>query len=195
MLGNAEKSTQKPAQSDSTLMLAYRTGDVGAFELLYKRYKDGLFAYFVRNTNNEVRARELFQDVWMSIIQGRDNYQESERFSAWLYRIAHNRLVDHYRYMHSRRQPVAAGYEAVSAIASPLRPQEVITYSQDRKRLNRALGKLPPLRRDELIMRLEWRLGLAEIAGIIGEPKEIVKSRLRYATNKLRMYLRDADEQ
>ena len=192
MLDKAENRAKEPARSDGTLMLAYRTGDVQAFELLYKRYKDGLFAYFLRNCTDHAQARELFQDVWMSVIQGRDKYQEAIPFSRWLYRIAHNRLVDHYRYVSSRTLDQQVQHELISAIASPLQPHEIAAASQDRHLIDRAIQKLPSPQRDALVMRMEWRLGLDEIADIVGESRETVKSRLRYASNKLRMYLRGA---
>ncbi len=174
-------------------MLAYCTGDVRAFELLYKRYKDSLYAYFLRSTDNKAVAGELFQDVWMRLIQSRDKYQDNALFSSWLFRIAHNRLIDHYRYRSKRKHDDQLQHEFVSTIASPLQPQEIISCSQDRQRLNKAIQKLPSAQRDVLIMRMEWQLNLEEIANIVGEPRETVKSRLRYAGNKLRMYLRSRE--
>ncbi|HBR96531.1 MAG TPA: RNA polymerase subunit sigma [Gammaproteobacteria bacterium] len=190
MLGKAHKHLHARARSDSALMLAYRTGDAKAFELLYVRYKDSLFAYFRRNTNDEALSRELFQDVWMSVIQGRDKYQDTAPFNRWLYRIAHNRLVDHYRYVHSRSQTETLDNARVSTLAAPLQPQEIVAASEDRERLNRAIQQLPLPQRDVFVMRMQWRLGLSEIADIVGESRETIKSRLRYAGNKVRAYLR-----
>ena len=78
-------------------MLAYAGGDAGAFERLYRRHKDGLYRYFLRHTEGRDMAAELFQDVWKGLIQARERYRPDAPFSAWLYRLAHNRLVDHYR--------------------------------------------------------------------------------------------------
>lgn len=186
----AESRFDTESRSDSTLMLAYRTGDVQAFEIIYKRYKDGLFAYFMRNTNDNARSRELFQDVWMSVIQGREKYQETAPFSSWLYRIAHNRLVDHYRYLSSRTEDEQFNHEIVSSISSPMQPQEILAVSEDRQRLDKAVQKLPVAQRNVFVMRMELRLGMGEIAEITGVERETVKSRLRYACNKMRTFLR-----
>ncbi len=78
-------------------MAAYRAGDAAAFDALYARHRGGVFRYFRRHTGNPALADELFQDVWMRLIDARARYEPQARFTTWLYTIAHNRLMDHFR--------------------------------------------------------------------------------------------------
>ena len=78
-------------------MLAYADGDSGAFEALYGRHKGGLFRFVLRSVKARGEAEELFQDIWMRVIEARMRYQPKAKFTTWLYTIAHHRLVDHWR--------------------------------------------------------------------------------------------------
>src|SRR5688572_8455172 len=78
-------------------MLRYRDGDARAFEALYARHKGPLYRYFLRLARPAAVAEELFQDAWTNLIRARANYEVRAKFTTWLYRLAHNRLVDHYR--------------------------------------------------------------------------------------------------
>jgi RNA polymerase sigma-70 factor (ECF subfamily) len=82
---------------DEQLMLAYREGDAGAFEQLYKRHKGALFRFVLRSIRDRATAEELYQEIWMRAIEARFRYEAQAKFTTWLYTIAHNRLVDHWR--------------------------------------------------------------------------------------------------
>ena len=84
-------------RTDEALMLAYRDGDAAAFEALYARHRAKLFRYLLRQCGRREQADEMFQEIWMSVIRARSNYEVTAKFTTWLYRIAHNRLVDSYR--------------------------------------------------------------------------------------------------
>ncbi|HSO79887.1 MAG TPA: sigma-70 family RNA polymerase sigma factor, partial [Chromatiaceae bacterium] len=86
-----------PESSDEQLMLAYRNGDAEAFAILYHRHRGPLYRYLLQGCANPATAEELFQDVWTNLIRVRETYRVEARFTTWLYRLAHNRLVDHYR--------------------------------------------------------------------------------------------------
>ena len=86
---------QTDTDADEILMLRYRDGDTDAFARLYARHKGPLYRYLLRQCGQPAVAEELFQDVWLKLIAGRSGYAVQARFAAWLYRIAHNRLVDH----------------------------------------------------------------------------------------------------
>ena len=85
------------APGDEDLMLAYAAGDAAAFDTLYARHKGGVYRYLLRQCRQGGVADELFQDVWMNLIRARASYVPSAKFTTWLYRLAHNRLIDHYR--------------------------------------------------------------------------------------------------
>ena len=83
--------------SDEELMLGYRDGDAAAFDVLYARHKGGVYRYLYRQCRDAAAAEELFQDVWMNLIRARAGYTVQAKFTTYLYRLAHNRLIDHYR--------------------------------------------------------------------------------------------------
>jgi len=83
------------APSDEDLMLAYAAGDAAAFDVLYARHKGGVYRYLLRQCHHSGVADELFQDVWMNLIRARASYVASARFTTYVYKLAHNRLIDH----------------------------------------------------------------------------------------------------
>ena len=78
-------------------MLLYRDGEPGAFDVLYARHKGGVYRYLLRQCREAAAAEELFQDVWMNLVRARAGYTVQAKFTTYLYRLAHNRLIDHYR--------------------------------------------------------------------------------------------------
>ena len=78
-------------------MLAYRDGDAGAFEALYRRHRTRLYRFVLRSIRSPGIAEELYQEVWMRVIEARGSYFPKARFTTWLFTIAHNRMVDHWR--------------------------------------------------------------------------------------------------
>ena len=76
-------------------MQLYRDGDAGAFDVLYTRHKGGVYRYLLRQCREAAVAEELFQDVWMNLIRARAGYTVQAKFTTYLYRVAHDRMVDH----------------------------------------------------------------------------------------------------
>ena len=184
--------------SDEELMLAYGAGDAAAFDALYARHKGPVYRYLLRHCGNAASADELFQDVWTNVVRSRQGYAPSAKFTTWLYTLAHHRLVDHWR---------ASGQVGFVSIdddegdardivdALPGRrvdePEARVQSREIGRRLSEALASLPAVQRDAFLLQQEAGLSLAEIAALTGAGEETVKSRLRYATAKLRAALGD----
>jgi RNA polymerase sigma-70 factor (ECF subfamily) len=185
--------------SDEDLMLAYAAGDAAAFDALYARHKGGVYRYLLRQCRGGATAEELFQDVWMNLIRARTTYAPTAKFTTWLYRLAHNRLIDHYRASGHLTLVSAdddAHEEAVAALPGA-RGDDPEVRSENRElgeRLRAAVGALPPAQREAFLLQQEAGLSLAEIAELTGVGTETVKSRLRYALAKLRRDLDDLDD-
>ena len=185
--------------SDEELMLAYAAGDAAAFDALYSRHKGGVYRYLLRQCRQPGIADELFQDVWMNLIRGRASYAPTAKFTTWLYRLAHNRMVDYFR-ASGHLTLVSADDEAHedAVIALPAaRSTEPAVQAENRElgmRLRAALSALPPAQREAFLLQQEAALSLPEIAELTGVGVETVKSRLRYALAKLRAELADLDE-
>ncbi|TBR12611.1 MAG: RNA polymerase sigma factor [Lysobacter sp.] len=177
------------ATSDDRLMLAWCAGDVHAFEQLYGRHKGPLYRFMRRQLGDAMLADELFQDVWQRVIAARGAWKPDAAFSTWLYRIAHNRLNDHWRALRHRPATPSDADARIEAIADPETPERTLSEFEQRRRLQCALAELPDEQREVVLLRLEQELTLEQIGEITGAGRETVKSRLRYAMDKLRARL------
>ena len=178
---------------DRELMSRYSNGDAGAFETLYARHKGSLYRYYLRQGCNEAIAAELFQDVWMKLIRARRNYQPTARFTTYMYQIAHNCLIDHYRRAGRSIDAFADGGIDVEDMPGTDRdgPERGAESLQQGERIRAALASLPDEQREAFVLREEGGLSLADIAAATGVAGETAKSRLRYAVSKLRRILAD----
>jgi RNA polymerase sigma-70 factor (ECF subfamily) len=174
--------------ADEELMLSYGGGDARGFDTLYRRYRGPLYRFLLRQVNDVATAEELFQDVWMRVIDSRERYQPRGKFSSWVYAIAHNRLMDHYRA--SGRAKFLAHDEAEAALADlpsrELPADALIDRKRAAERLFAALARLPEAQREAFLLQQEGELSVDEIGAITGVGRETAKSRLRYALAKLR---------
>ena len=174
--------------TDEELMLAYRGGDAAAFETLYSRHRARLYRFVLRSVKSRPLGEELFQEIWMRVIEARGRYLPQARFTTWLYTIAHNHLVDHWR--KRGLTLVALDGEELPAAADP-DPADEAQARQALARFAAALDALPALQREAFLLHEESGLSVAEIAAATGSNEEAAKSRLRYALAKLKAALND----
>lgn len=179
--------------TDEELMLAYAGGDAAGFEALYRKHKGPLYRFVLRSVKSSGEAEELFQDIWMRVIDARARYAPQAKFTTWLYTIAHNRLVDHWR---ARGLALVSlddeGAGAVEPAAPPSsEPHRMAEARETLERLATAIAALPLAQREAFLLHHEGDLTAAQIAAATGTNEEAAKSRLRYAMNKLREALGD----
>ena len=170
-------------------MLAYAAGDADAFAPLYARHRDRLFHFLVGQLRDRALAEEIFQDVWQRVVAARASWKPDALFATWLYRIAHNRLNDHWRAAKHRPPTPIDADERIAGVSDERTPETAAGDQDTRQRLQRALAELPPDQQEVIALRLEQELSLEEIGQITGVGRETVKSRLRYAMDKLRARL------
>ncbi|QHF48226.1 RNA polymerase sigma factor [Pseudomonas sp. S49] len=187
LFASADSST---ASSDESLLARYREGDGAAFEILYARHRQGLYRFLLGLSGKPEQADEVFQETWLSLIRSSSRPQGRATFRTWLFQIARNRLIDYWR-KHGARQPLHDSYDeqahAVSDEAND--PEQLLSLSRDSQRLENALQSLPVDQREVFLLRAHGDLDLAQIASLTETPLETVKSRLRYAQQKLRRLL------
>ncbi|MDA7087849.1 RNA polymerase sigma factor [Pseudomonas sp. SA3-5] len=181
-----------PDEEDAALLRRYRQGDAEAFALLYQRHRLGLFRFLCGLCGDPTLAEEVFQDTWMSLIRSQSLQREAVLFKTWLYQIARNRLIDHWRKT-GRRQATHEAFDEQlhDQPCSESDPEQQFGLSRDKQRLQAALDDLPPEQREVFLLRAHGDLELHEIAELTRTPAETVKSRLRYALQKLRRLLAD----
>lgn len=176
--------------SDEELMERYRDGDAGAFDTLYGRHKGGVFRYLARQCGNHGIAEELFQDVWMNLIRARAAYTVQAKFTTYLYRLAHNRLIDHYR---AHAANVAASFDdadgpSLDSLEAARNDDPAVNAEvrQQARHILQLIENLPAAQREAFLLQQESDMSVEEIAQATGVSRETAKSRLRYAIAKLR---------
>ena len=192
--GSQRLDPQEVRPGDEDLMVRYYR--MKGARTLYERHKGGIFRYLLRHGAGNA-SEELAQDVWASLIRVRAQYQPTAKFTTYLYRLAHNRLIDFYR-AEGRAEWVSrdaddAAEDLVSAQPGPRTDQPDVRVESNRigERLRTAISALPPAQREAFLLQQEGGMSVAEIAATTRVPEETAKSRLRYAIAKLRSQLED----
>lgn len=184
------------AASDEALMFAYARGDAAAFDVLYARHRAPLYRYVRRLVHDGALAEDLYQDVWLRVINARERYADSARFTTWIYTIAHNRVMDHHRAARLREagrigHDVDGEGDPLDALPDPtaIPPESLLEREQLVRRVIAAVDALPAPQREAFVLQQEGELSLESIAQVTGVNAETAKSRLRYAFAKLRREL------
>jgi len=182
--------------SDEILMGRYQKGDNDAFNQLFGRHRDAVFRYLDRQCPR-FAAEEIFQDVWLKLIQARHQFKcdGNNRFAPYLYRIAHNRLMDYFRH-HSLKSRVIADSESNHEIME--NPNQHSSFSVESRidahrkieKLLLLIEKLPEDQREAFLLKEESGFSVQEIAEVTGVSRETAKSRLRYAFQRIREGMR-----
>ena len=176
--------------TDEQLKLRCQSGDYEAFEQLYHRHKSPLYRFVLRQCTDKELSKDIVQDVWLSIHKACGGYIPTAKFTSWLYRIAHNRIIDFYR---QRSKGLPISYDDLSLseqekVNSDNRyePNRLIQSAEETDRLLQAISNLPESQREAALLHLEMGFSVAEIATITQVNSETAKSRLRYALKNLR---------
>jgi RNA polymerase sigma-70 factor (ECF subfamily) len=189
--------------SDEGLMLRYQKGDVRSFELLLTRHRKPVFNFILRFVGDPAHSEDLLQEVFLRVIKGAEAYQKQAKFTTWLYTIARNLCVDAARRGKHRKAasldvPMMNGDGKEGATLLDVVPDPKATGSDRRVldkelhgRLHGAIAKLSEDQREVFLMREFLDMPFKEIADVVGCPENTVKSRMRYALEKLREELEE----
>ncbi len=172
----------------------YRRGDVAALEVLVERYRRPLFGFILRMIDAREEAEDVYQEVWIRAIRHLDRF-DSRKLLSWLFRIAHNVLIDRSR----RRRPDVSLQDETGdrrsreeAVATPhATPLEAAAAVDIQERIQAAVQRLPADQRSVFSMRMDAELSFKEIARIQDIPLNTALARMRYAVEKLRHELQD----
>ena len=149
--------------------------DEDAFGEIYRRYVEKIYNYVYYRTSNKHDAEDLTARVFQRALKHIPNYEDrGVPFSAWLYRIAHNLVVNHHR-DRKRRKIVPLDDLIVSTFRWDA-PEKVTERREDRKELLEAIQNLPDDRQQLLVLKFVERLSNAEIGDIMGRSEGAIKS-------------------
>ncbi|CAN5161667.1 RNA polymerase sigma factor [soil metagenome] len=192
--------------SDEALMLSYRDGDLLAFKELYRRHSGGLYRFIAWRSPRKDWVDEITQDCWASLHAARERYEPQAGFRTYLYQIARNRLIDLLRQkqlrlaseMHADDEDgeSSESFEYLADATQEIStPETSLQKKQQIAGLHHALQHLPNEQKEALVLQQFNGMSLEEIAEVTAVSVETVKSRLRYAMQKLRAQLQDAKAQ
>jgi RNA polymerase sigma-70 factor (ECF subfamily) len=193
--------------SDDELLQRFAAGEPAAFAVLLKRYQVPIYNFIARSVRDTEASNDLLQEVFTRVIQHSAEFNRSSKFSTWLYAIARNMCIDHMRRMSHRRHASldTSGPNGAPAEGTLAPWVERVAGEQPdvdahaaagrlRSRIAQAIESLPQDQREVFLMRQIQHMPFAEIAVVVGVPENTVKSRMRYALERLQEALADCEE-
>jgi RNA polymerase sigma factor (sigma-70 family) len=161
-------------RSDEQLVALFRAGNDAAFSVIHDRYRQRLFAYSRQMLGGSRQdAEDALQDVFLRAYASLRSNDRPLSLRAWLYRVAHNRCIDHLR----RPMPPAA--DLFDTSRKPLHdPMDELVRRDDLRQLVIDVGRLPDQQRSALLMREMDGMSYAELAEALGVSLQAVKSLL-----------------
>ena len=187
-------------------MLRYQGGDRAAFAALVKRHKTAVYNFVLRQVRDRGVAEDLTQDVFVRVVQSAADFRHSARFSTWVYTIARNLCIDQLRKAQLRRHPSLDQPGAGSAEDGPTLGERTADPHPDRavdraviggelgRRIQVAVEELPDDQREVFLLREVGNVPFKDISAMIGIPENTVKSRMRYALERLQKALAEYED-
>lgn len=185
------------ALNDHQLIKLYINGNEKALQEVIDRHKDRLFTYLVLLLKNRQLAEDFFQDTLVRVIDtikaGR--YQEDGKFKAWMMRLGHNLVIDHFRAQkRMRMQHSTEEFDVFSLMGNgELTREEELMEEQSHADLRKLVAMLPDDRREIIIMRIYAKMPFKEIAWVTNTNMNTAIGRMRYALAHLRKLMEQHD--
>lgn len=172
--------------TDNGLVEAYVNGNNKAFDELLKRHQAKLFAYIMRIVSDADLANDIFQETFVKVITNirQGKYVDTGKFSAWLMRIAHNMIIDHFRQAKAEKT-ISTDEESSTVLncaeLAEASIEDCMVNTQIHDDVRRIIDALPENQREVLKMRFYQGLSFKEIAEATGTGINTALGRMRYA--------------
>ena len=190
--------------SDEALMIRFQRGDRSAFTQLLRRHQTGLYNFALRQLRIQAAAEDVVQEAFVRVVQNAADFKHEARFSTWVYTITRNLCIDQLRKRALRKHPsldearksdVGDGPTLGEQTAdSRANVERQATGTEIKTRILAAVDELPEDQREVFLLRELSNLPFKEIAEITGVPENTVKSRMRYALERLQAALSEFEE-
>lgn len=186
--------------ADEMLMVRYRRGDRSAFAEIVRRYQTPLFTFSLRYLRDRDRARDVTQETFLRVVRRAEEFKHESRFSTWVFAITRNLCIDELR---KGRHRSHASLDASTGETPPLMdrlsnadlgPERNALGGELQDGITRAIAGLPDDQREVFLLRQLGGVPFADIAKITGTPENTVKSRMRYALERLQKELAEFEE-
>src|SRR4051794_35103303 len=176
--------------TDNELVKSFQEGNNAALEVLVNRHKDKIFASINILLKDRYLAEDLFQEVFIKIIDTlrKNNYNEEGKFLPWAIRIAHNLCVDHFRKV-KRTPTITTGddhdiFEVINVSGESA--DKAIIKSQSHEKVRQLLEQLPAEQREVIVLRHYADLSFKEIAALTNCSINTALGRMRYGLMSMR---------
>lgn len=173
-------------QDEKNLVSRAQKGDEVAFTQLYEEYFDKIYRYIVIRMGDRMEAEDITQQVFLKALQSINSFKwKGAPFSAWLYRIAHNQLVD---YLRKTKRRTSVPIDEITLVADS-DPQEDVEKEFDIRQLSAAIQYLTESQRAVISLRFTSELPIAEVAEIMDKSQGAIKALQHSAIVALRKAL------
>ncbi|MDU1538206.1 MAG: RNA polymerase sigma factor [Paeniclostridium sordellii] len=177
------------AQTDEKLIKELLQGNESAMEILVKRYYDLVHSFIYRNTSDYNIAYDITQDVFIKMMKNIDKYQiENGKFKSWLLKIAVNTTKDYFR-SKTYKQRTQSYDISNQEIEDRTNVVDILSKKEEAIKIKEAIGNLPKLQREAVILKYYNDLKIKEISHITGENENTIKSRLFNGVKNLKRLL------
>ena len=173
--------------SDELLMLRVRDGEVEKLGILYGRYRDPLFNFFLRLTGSRSLSEDLVHDVFLRMLKYRHTFETGKVFRTWMYQVARNAQNDSWRKRRHESSLEGGGIDLGEALPShDISPDLSLGQRQEKDLLQSALAELSIESREVLVLGRVQELNYVEIARVLGCSVGAVKMRVHRALKELK---------
>ncbi len=173
-------------QDEESLVRRAQQKDQRAFTELYEAYFDKIYRYVTIKIGDRTEAEDMTQQVFLKALESISSFKwKGVPFSAWLYRIAHNQVVDYYR--RQKKRPDTLKDDAV--VISDSNPQQIAERNLDMEQVMSATQKLTDSQREVISLRFSGGLSTGEVANIMGKSQGAIKALQHSAIVALRKTL------
>ncbi|MBQ5737969.1 MAG: sigma-70 family RNA polymerase sigma factor [Alistipes sp.] len=182
--------------SDRVLLNNYLSGDRSAISELIERHSQRVRSYIGMMVRNDDIADDIFQETFIKAVKVIDEgrYTDSGKFLSWVLRIAHNRVLDHFRREKSSRQinETEAGYDMIGSLrlAEPNTEDDMI-QGEIEQTIRELIDSLPDEQQEVVRLRYFSKLSFQEIADETEVSINTALGRMRYALINLRKMIKD----
>ena len=166
-----------------------RAGEPEAWEALLARYRLPLYAYVYELVHQEQTSLDIVQESFINAARHINTLQRDEKFGSWLFNIAHQKCIQHWRKQRPAERPIDPADELIPDLEPG--PQELLIRREQEDAFMKLLDQLALPQRAVLLLHFIEEFSLEEIARITETPIGTVKSRLHYARKALRQLLEE----
>lgn len=183
-----DKDGMNYEKTDEKLVLEIRDGNERSFNTLVSRWYKRIYNYALRYGNDTTLAEEVTQKAFIRVYQKINTLKDVSKFKPWFYRIANNYCVTETR-KNVRKRKVMAEVENTPVIADYTSAQTSFEKNEKCQLVRQALQQIPEEQRQVIIMKEYEGLKFREIADILGESENTIKSRMYYGLDAMRKLL------